>query len=265
MKKTSYTKRQRDIISGEVPAEALSSRALASFLNTAISIGDQQTADLIEPILSQKKEEDRLRRNQKANNYYHSVVKPFREANPDTKYELRPVVARSTEYTDYQKRIILGEIPYDTVGTRVFLRIAAVARVNNDFDLANRMEALAKEKHADAIERNRARAREKYNTRRKLSPNYSHCHRTTFRYWERDIIESRADPDDYDISVLKDILEVANRAGDEKAAEVMRFLLAEREDRSIVYVAKTKKEAFDIIENNTVFWIQRPNEWGDKG
>lgn len=45
----------------------------------------------------------------------------------------------------------------------------------------------------------------------------------------------------------------------------MRFLLAEREDRSIVYVAKTKKEAFDIIKNNTVFEIQCPNEWGDKG
>ena len=106
VKKVSYTKRQRDIISGEVPAEALSSRELASFLNTAITIGDQQTVDLIEPILSQKKEEDRLLRNQKANNYYHSVVKPFREANPDAKYELKPVVARSTEYTDYQKKIL---------------------------------------------------------------------------------------------------------------------------------------------------------------
>ena len=261
MKQESYSQRQRDIKSGKISVEELSLRALTNLMNTAISIGDQQMADLIEPILSQKKEESRLRRNQRSSEYYHSVVKPFRDAHPDIKYQLRPVVAQSTEYTEYQKKIIRGEAPYENVRTADLVRIAAVARANSNFELANAMDDLANEKHADAVERNRVRTREGYYAKRGLDPNDSANHRKDFRRWERSIIESISDPYDYTISALEEILKVAKRAGDETASRVMEFLLAERMDRSVVYIAKTKEEAFAIIESNAAFPIRSPDDW----
>ena len=261
MKSTSYSQRREDLVNGKMSAEDLSSRALSRLMKTAISIGDQQMAALLEPVLSQKKDESRLRRNQRALKYYYSVVKPFRAAHPEIKCKLKPVVAAGKEYTERQKQIVRGEIPYEKVRTHDYVRIAAVARANNNFELADMMDELAREKHADAVERNRTRAREAYYTKRGLDPHDPRSRRTTFYRWERDIIESRSDPGDYEPSVLEEILNVATRAEDEVAIRVMQFLLAERRDRSIVYTAKTKEEAFDIIAANTIFPIRRPDEW----
>ena len=68
---------------------------------------------MIEPVLAEKKEEVRQRRNRRQIEYYHSVVKPYKEAHPEAKSELMPAKVKSNEYTEYQKKIVRGEIPYD--------------------------------------------------------------------------------------------------------------------------------------------------------
>lgn len=123
------------------------------------------------------------------------------------------------------------------------------------------MEDLAREKHADAIERNRTNARESYYKKRGLDPSDPNSRRSYLFGWEKDIIESRTDPDDYELDTLESVLEVAKRMDNETAVRVMEFLIAVRCDPSVIYAAKTKEDALAIIEANTIFPLRHPDEW----
>ena len=266
IKSYSYSQCKADILSGRIPAESFSTRTLNRMLQDAIAIGDQEMAALIEPLTIERKEAVKERNRKRALDHYHNVARPFREAHKDDQTALAPINTEKTEYTKRQIKIIRGEIPYEEARTRDYNTISAIALNREDFDLASRMEDLAREKHSDAVERNRENARKRYaevkNTRSATPRSTENDEsRTYFKRWERDIIESHADPWDYELEVLEQILKVARNAGDETAVRIMEFLIAERTDPSSVYTVKSKEEAVEAIEKLTIFPIRRPDDW----
>ena len=265
MNNYSYSQYKADILSGRIPAESLSTRTLNRLFRDAVAIGDQEMAALIEPLTIERKEAVKDRKRKRSLAYYHDVVKPYRDAHIDGQTALAPINTEKTEYTERQLKIIRGEIPYEEASTRDYNTISAVALNREDFDLASRMEDLAREKHADAVERNRENARKRSEAKKagSITPHSTENDelRSYFKKWERDIIESRVDPWDYELEVLENILTVAMNAQDETAVRVMEFLIAERIDPSSVYTVKTKEEAAAVIEKLTIFPIRRPDGW----
>lgn len=267
MKRTTYTQRQMDIISGEIAIEDISTRTLNCLLRDAVAFGDQQTAAFVEPFVVQRQEAAKERNLKRTKEHYHSTIKPFRKSHEDGWTALMPIKTDSTEYTERQKKIIRGEIPYEEAQTRDFKRIAAVATNRGDFDIAEMMEGLACEKHADAVERNREGARKRHAEIAKARNPGSYDadgYRTYLNGWERDIIASRADPGDYSLEVLENILEIAKRIEDEQAVRIMEFLIRERIDPSSVYSVKTKEDAIRLIASHTIFLICMPKDLLDK-
>ena len=78
------------------------------------------------------------------------------------------------------------------------------------------------------------------------------------REWAIDILESRVYPALCTMMDLQDIRLLAVTMDNPVYAEVARFLINERKDRSIVYTAQTKEQAISVIDCHTWYPIAWP-------
>ena len=80
-------------------------------------------------------------------------------------------------------------------------------------------------------------------------------------HWAMEVLESREDTEICTIVDLQNIKMFARTLSNPVYERVANFLIAVKRDPSIVYAAKTKKEAFDLIQKHTIQPIVWPEDW----
>ena len=250
-----YTKRQQGIIDGSVAYEDVHGQEYCAIIKKATAMKDEELAARMRELHAKKKEEYRFRNNEANKRRYHEYGKYHTE--------LKIPEVHKTEYSERQKRIIRGEIPYEDVSTKELLPIIAKARKVGDIQLAETIRVLAEDKHADAVERKRQKAHER---RLLLKGREPHSRKHTERIngydeWEWDLIESKDDADDYTLESLQELLKTAERIGTNEDIRVAKFLIDVKEHPDIIYIAKTKEEAYMILQEATLYPLPQPEKW----
>lgn len=135
--KSAYTELQQRIISGELPKEQVFGRAAAKLLKKAESLNDDPVIALAKEIVSTRKEEAKER---------HRVCAHDSERNIMHGTNDHWVPPKNTEYTDFQERIVNGDVAMETVNMRDIVRTYQKAVSRGETDIAARLWKIIEER-----------------------------------------------------------------------------------------------------------------------
>ena len=248
-----YTEKQLKIINGEIPIEAVDGRALTWLYKKALANNDKA---LIEKTLTwlsvsqieavnKRRARDRKRKSQQ----WHGN---FQWKQP-----------KSNEYTEHQKQIVRGEIPYEDVNTKELISIHMKAHNIGDFELSERLYDLI------TARRNNAIAKKDFNNsiyKKALSQinrsgfSFDNSY-TTLTKLEQMILMGFVDLDDCKDEQLQHIFDIVKRENDTLGIEIINKLMLYKKDSEALYIVRNHREAVDMIEDLLGLPIRRPETW----
>lgn len=215
-----YTRRQRLILEGIISIDDVRDYEISKLIEKARDLGDE---------------------------YYASMLEEAREAK---------INAANSAGID-GIGIASGEIPYEAVSVYQLRQLSKKVKAAGDMKLYELVQTLIIEKQNDYNERNKVRAKNPFYRKGNITTPGSKSLAKT-KEWALDILESRVYPTLCTMMDLQDIRLYANTMDDPVYAEIARFLINERKDRSIVYTAQTREEAIGIIDCHTWYPIAWP-------
>lgn len=222
-----YTRRQRLILDGAIPLSSVKDYEISKLIDKAEAFSDTQYIEILEGYREEK------------NNERQSLI------NGDG-------VAR-------------GEIPYEEISAIQLVRLSKQAKKAGDTELYELLQTLIIEKKNDYKEKNKVRPRNPfYRKYANASPQKYKYDGDKAKDWAIDILESRLYPFYCEMTDLQDIRLFADTLEDPAYGKVARFLINERKDRSIVYAAQSKEDALQLINQNSWYQVERPEEWGER-
>ena len=123
------------------------------------------------------------------------------------------------EYSEHQKKIVRGEIPFEDVLTEDLLTIQAKAHHNGDYELFERVFFLIRDRQKDSqCKRNlckRARDRHGYVPKRGKMTDWADDDDSSLTKWEKAILMGLVDLDECSEKELEHILRIVQKQGDE--------------------------------------------------
>ncbi len=156
----SYTEKQQELIENTDAFMSARGASLAALHKRAIKRGDEavyeRTVKRLAELKEQAIENNRRRARERARSIKHNKEILWSKPHPGG-------------YTDYQKKIIRGEIPYEQVLSRVLKSIKARADHMGDTEISELMERLCRERNTtqrkkQIVQRNmRSKRRRAYN------------------------------------------------------------------------------------------------------
>lgn len=215
-----YTRRQRLILEGIIAIDDVRDYEISKLIEKARDLGDE---------------------------YYATMLEDAREEK----------VCSANNISVDGTSIARGEIPYEAVSVYQLRRLGETTKAAGDMQMYELIQTLITEKQIDYDERNKVRAKNPFYRKGNMTPPGSRSPAKT-REWAIDILESRVYPALCTMMDLQDIRLLAVTMDDPVYAEVARFLINERKDRSIVYVAQTREEAIGVIDVHTWYPVAWP-------
>lgn len=246
-----YTAKQSQFLRGEITVDEVDGRFFKYLLKNATAINDKENILLAEGLIKYCKEEAIERNRERARQRKHNLLKGI-----ETIWE-KP---KTTEYTDYQKKIIRDEIPLEKVATKDLVQIFKKANALENYELAGVLEDLILERHSnerkncfDDLDKLHQRPRKTY------TDNYQNRHYLTD--WERAVLNLEIDSDECSTEHLQHILEVASKTHDERSERIARAMLKYRSQPELVWLHQDTEEALCSIEKVIGLPIRRLNTW----
>ncbi|MBQ6623935.1 MAG: hypothetical protein IJH57_04875 [Mogibacterium sp.] len=215
-----YTRRQRLILEGIISIDDVRDYEISKLIEKARDLGDE---------------------------YYASMLEDAREEK----------VCSANNISVDGTSIARGEIPYEAVSVYQLRRLGETAKAAGDMQLYELTQTLIIEKQIDCDERNKVRAKNPFYRKGNMTPPGSRSPAKT-KEWAIDILESRVYPTLCTMMDLQDIRLLAVTMDNPAYAEVARFLINERKERSIVYTAQTKEQAISVIDCHTWYPVAWP-------
>lgn len=251
-----YTEKQQKVINGDVPIESMNAHALSWFYKKAVGNNDQELAIKIEKQQDILKEERRKRNIQRA-------TERLKKIDNNEIIEWRQ--PKSNEYTEHQKQIVRGEIPYEKVHTNELISIHMKARSIGDNELSERLLDLITARREKSTEK-RALKHKVYDRFRKgarssLYNFYSDTKYNQINPVEQAILEGSVTIDECLESHLTHIMKIAKKNNDEETYMLAEKLLLYKQHPEDVYVVQGHQEAVDLLEELLQLPIRRPNTW----
>ena len=270
----SYTKKQMDIISGKIPMASVSGHVLTFIYKKALANNDQDLAKKVKRHMYLK-EVKRTKCNSES-----AKARALQFKNGETIEWHQP---KSNNYSDRQKRIVKGEIPYASVRTSELVKIYQKAHNNGDYELSERLYDLIRTRKLEACERAIERSSDYNDTfsegqiLQRLE-----CVRSCFEIREKaDNFDAIVDIDtlivlsnrdkaalwdllcleNYDEDRVSHILEIAKLVNDEEIETLIESTLESRTSSDSLCVANGHREAIDMIEELFGLPIRRPETW----
>lgn len=183
---------------------------------------------------------------QKRKYTYHREGMPYRSRRPKD----------ADEYTDRQKAILRGEIPFEETHGNEYVAIERKARNKGDIEVLELVQTLAAEKRADKQERMREQAREYYRNHG-YDPDRNYHKRKKLSRWEKAVLYGVIDLDDCDEDHLQHIVDVCTLTEDDLHKSLAEQLMQYKRNPKIVYKYHGA-EALDIIGQLTFMPLPDP-------
>ncbi len=256
MASNEYTEKQLKVINGEFPIESMTGQGLYQFYKKAIANNDEALARKIKTQQDVLKEERRKRGIQRA-------TERLKKIDNNEKIEWRQ--PKSNEYTDHQKQIVRGEIPYEKVHTNELISIHMKARSIGDYELSERLLDLITARRKKSTE-TRALNRKVYGRFRKGTRGSSYNFYSDTKYnqlnpVEQAILEGGVTIDECLEAHLTHIMKIAKNNNDAEMYMLAEKLLFYKQYPEDVYVVHNHQEAVDMLEELLQLPIRRPSTW----
>lgn len=253
---------QQAIIDDIIPIDDVSTKDLGRLIEKARRLGCQDVVDRFEPIRATRKAEYkevlRQRRRQEYLDKKNGI--PVKKRKYTYHREGAPYISRkrpeNNEYTDRQKAILRGEIPFEETHGNEYVAIERKARKKGDIEVLELVQTLAAEKRADKLERVREQAREYYRTHG-YDPDRNYHKRKKLSRWEKAVLYGVIDLDDCDEDHLQHIVDVCTLTEDDLHKSLAEQLMQYKRNPKIVYKYHGT-EALDIIGQLTFMPLPDP-------
>ena len=236
-----YTEKQKKIISGEIPIESVDGHTIHWLYKKALANNDMELAGKANVRLCQLKEE-KIEKNRTRVNQRIALQR---------RGEFQWKQPKSNEYTEHQKQIVRGEIPYHNVHTQELIHIHQKALNNGDYELSERV--------LDLIHSRRQESKAK---KKKLLSSMEHFdEQSPLSRWQQGILSCEVCLDECAESELEHIIDVLEGQNGNANLAIARQLLLYKQNPCILYNAKSHEEAIDIIEQLLQLPIRRTKTW----
>ena len=149
MANTQYTEKQLKIINGEIPLETVDGHSIHWLYKKAIANNDLTLAEKVYNRSEQLKKEARKRsclRAVKARALRRKGIYQWKEP-------------KSSDYTEYQIRVIRGQIPLDKVLSKDLIKIYQKALLKGDTVLADTVFELIRYRREESLQKDQKRKR----------------------------------------------------------------------------------------------------------
>lgn len=266
MKNIQYTEMQQKIINGEIPLETVDGRVLRWLHKKALAKNDGDLSKKVEVQLAELKKES------KKKNVQRGVQrKKMRRLGT---YQWRQ--PKSNEYTDHQKQIVRGEIPYERVHTNELISIHLKAHNLGDYELSERIWDLIYSRRQEAAEKER-QSHKAYNKsynkvyakKRKKSPDLSvepiYDKTMDFSAIEQAYLSGNADIYDSSEDRLAHMLEEAQEQSNEDIIQFITEVMKYKKNPELAYTVQDRRAAIDRLEELLDISIRRPETWFVEG
>ena len=256
MANNEYTEKQLQVINGEIPIESMSGQSLRWFYKKAVANDDEKLATQI------KKQQDILKEERRKRNVQRATE---REKKIDHNEIIEWRQPKSNEYTEHQKQIVKGEIPYEKVHTNELISIHLKAYNTGDYELSERLLDLITARREKSMEKRALNNKAyKHFYKRVRGPSYSFDSNIKYNQLntvERAILQGDATIDECLESHLTHIMKIAKKNNDEETYMLAEKLLLYKQHPEDVYVVQGHQEAVDLLEELLQLPIRRPNTW----
>lgn len=256
MSKTEYTEKQLKIISGEIPIESVNGYTLRFLYTKALANGDEELLLRTEKQREKLKKEQYRRKNQRS----AERVKKIRH-NEEIKWK-QP---KSNEYTEHQKKIVRGEIPYEEVHTNELISIHLKAHNIGDYELSERLLDLITARREESIEKETRRKNEYKRLRQKVCRSLksidSDIGQTDTTLLEQSILLGLVTVDDCSEQQLLQVITSSQKRNNEKLYGLAKAMLYYKQNPEAIYSTRNHQEAIDLIEKLLGIPIRRPETW----
>lgn len=250
MKLRPYTELQQAIIDGKVDNAKVRGNAISCLLRKAKGLGDEQVVQLAEKIHQIKKQESRIRINERNKKAYHERKK--------TGFAWKP--PKSKEYTERQKEIISEKIPLEKALTRELLDISQKAKLVGDLELSERMLSLYYDRKAESKERNKMFAKE----RARIILNDGQWHfssKGTLNKYELEVLNGEIPLSECSLKHLNHIRSICEKNNDVEHLKIAELLIEYKSNPDSLYIVTNHEDALDIIEKYLTYPLRRTNTW----
>ena len=246
-----YTEKQQKIISGEIPIESANGQTIRWLYKKALANNDMELARKASVRLCQLKEEE-IEKNRTRAKQRKALQR---------RGEFQWKQPKSNEYTEHQKQIVRGEIPYYNVHTKELIHIHQKAFNNGDYELSERVLDLIHSRRQESKAKKK-RDDKKYAKQKKLLSSMEHFdEQSPLSRWQQGILACEVCLDECSEIELKHIIDVLEMQNDNANLAIARQLLLYKQNPCILYNAKSHEEAIDIIEQLLQLPIRRTKTW----
>lgn len=250
MKQRPYTILQQAIIDGTVDVANVRGNVISCLLRKAKGLGDKQVVQFAEKLHHIKKQEARIRINERSNKSYHERKK--------TGFYWKP--PKSKEYTERQKKIVNGEIPLEKALTRELLDISQKAKLVGNLELSEHMLSLYYDRKAESKERNRMFAKE----RARIILNDGQWHfssKGTLNKYELEMLNGEIPLSEYTLKHLNHIRSICEKNNDVEHLKIAELLIEYKTNPDSLYIVTNHEDALDIIEKHLTYPLRRTTTW----
>ena len=266
MKNTQYTEMQQKIINGEIPLETVGGHALRWLHEKALAKNDDDLVKKVESRIAELKEEKRRLNIQR-------TVEREKKRQLGTYQWCQP---RSNEYSDHQKQIVRGEIPYESVHTNELISIHQKAHNLGDYELSERIWDLIYSRRQEAAEKkdqvhkayNKAYRKAYGKTRQKTKgvSSESICDEIMdFNVVEQAYLSGYADIYDCSEDQLEHMLEEAKKQNNEDIIKFIVAVMKYKKNPELAYTVQDHRAAIARLGDLLNMPIRRPETWFVEG
>ncbi len=247
--KKGYTKRQAQILNGELGIYDIDGHTSKALLKRAIALGDVEHIPFIKNLVKQTDKIKKIRKATRDKIRKHN----FKNNVPTTWKE-----PASSEYTKEQIAVIRGEVPLEHVHSTRLISICKKARKRGDYALADTINAVIMDRRNHAYI-SYEQVKEKF-----INNGWTDIfddNSTTLAPWEYDLLEQKIELKKSSVEHLEHIIKVCHHNEDYDLEKVAEYLLRIKKDPSIILITTDREEAIRLYEQMTGVKVKRPEEW----
>ena len=250
MKNSKYTEKQLKIISGEIPLESVKGQTASALYRKALANNDTELAERAHSRMLQSKE---------------NVIQKNRDSVRIRQRQQRDGIfqwkqPKSNEYTEHQKQIVRGEIPFEKVHTNELIRLYQKAYNVEDYALSETVLSLICDRREASIEKKKERKRKERADY--FEGEFDEYDRNSFLSKRKQAILNGVIPlEECAEENIIEIIDILNAHDDKENLKVAELLLSYKRTPSLLYVTTDHREAIDLLEELLQLPIRRPGSW----
>ncbi len=246
-----YTEKQLKIINGEISLETVDGRAAVWLYKKAIENGDMELADRALQRKEQAKDEARkknIERTDKQRALRRNGIHQWKQP-------------KSNEYTEHQKQIIRGEIPFEEVHTNELISIYQKAINNKQFGLAESILEQIDYRRKVADQKEKLHKKHKKKIGKIIDGFDEYDPGNPIPEMGQAILNGTVNIFECPEEEIIQLIAQLEKIEDEENLKIAKQLLIYKQDISTLYPVKNHWEAVDMLEELLQLPIRRPKDW----